>query len=183
MVPIIILVVVALVVGWVIATYNHFVALVNRTKEAWSDIDVNLKLRYDLVPNLVETVKGYASHEQQTFQNVTEARTKAMGAEGAAEKAEAENMLTGALKSLFAVSESYPDLKANDNFLELQRELTDTENKIQSARRFYNTNVRDLNISVDSFPSNIVASVFGFNKSEFFELQEEAAKEPVKVDF
>lgn len=177
---IIILVILALVVA---GLYNRFVKLRTRVKEAWSDIDVQLKRRYDLIPNLIETVKGYANHEQQTLQNVTEARTKAMGAQNLEEQAQAENMLTGALKSLFAVSENYPDLKANENFLELQRELTDTENKIQSARRFYNTNVRDLNISVESFPSNIIASIFKFKKEEFFELTEEAAKEPVKVDF
>lgn len=179
----IILIIVAVLFIFVIAIYNKFVKLTNRVKEAWSDIDVQLKRRYDLIPNLIETVKGYAEHEKQTFQNVTEARTKAMEAQSLDEHAEAENMLTGALKSLFAVSENYPDLKANENFLELQRELTDTENKIQSARRFYNTNVRDLNISVESFPSNIIASMFKFKKEVFFELEEEAAKEPVKVNF
>jgi len=179
----IILIIVVLLLIIFAGLYNRFVKLRTRVREAWADIDVQLKRRYDLIPNLIETVKGYAAHESQTFQNVTEARTKAMGAQGAGEKAEAENMLSGALKSLFAVSESYPDLKANQNFMELQRELTDTENKIQSARRFYNTNVRDLNISVESFPSNIIASIFGFTKEVFFELTEEAAKEPVKVSF
>lgn len=179
----IIIIVLVVILLFVAGLYNRFVKLKTRVKEAWADIDVQLKRRYDLIPNLIETVKGYATHEQQTLQNVTEARTQAMNAEGTADKAEAENMLSGALKSLFAVSESYPDLKANENFLELQRELTDTENKIQSARRFYNTNVRDLNISVESFPSNIIASIFGFKQAEFFELTEEAAKEPVKVDF
>ncbi len=163
--------------------YNRFVKLTTRVKEAWSDISVQLKRRYDLIPNLIETVKGYVTHERETLEKVTEARTQAMGAQTVEEHAQAENMLSGALKSLFAVSENYPDLKANQNFLELQRELTDTENKIQAARRFYNTNVRDLNISVDSFPSNIVAGIFDFKKSDFFELKEEAAKEPVKVSF
>ena len=179
----IIVIVLVVLLLFVAGLYNRFIKLRTRVREAWADIDVQLKRRYDLIPNLIETVKGYADHEKQTLQNVTEARTQAMNAEGASEKAEAENMLSGALKSLFAVSESYPDLKANENFLELQRELTDTENKIQSARRFYNTNVRDMNISVESFPSNIIAGIFKFTKEPFFELEEEAAKEPVKVDF
>jgi LemA protein len=182
-ITIILIIVLALFLLAFAGLYNRFVKLATRVKEAWADIDVQLKRRYDLIPNLVETVKGYAAHESQTFEKVTEARTKAMGAQSVEEHAEAENMLSGALKSLFAVSESYPDLKANQNFLELQKELTDTENKIQAARRFYNTNVRDLNIAVDSFPSNIVAKVFGFVKEAFFELEEEAAKEPVKVSF
>lgn len=182
----ILILILALVVIWAIALYNKFIRLRTRSDEAWSDIDVQLKRRYDLIPNLIETVKGYASHESGTLQKVTEARTKAMGAQTVEEHAQAENMLSGALKSLFAVSEGYPDLKANENFLELQRELTDTENKIQAARRFYNTNVRDLNIAVESFPSNVVANVFKFNKREFFEIDESeaaAAKDPVKVDF
>lgn len=179
----IILIILVLVLIMLAGLYNRFVKLSTRVKEAWSDISVQLKRRYDLIPNLVETVKGYASHEAGTLEKVTQARNMAMGAQTVEEHAQAENQLTGALKSLFAVSESYPDLKANENFLELQRELTDTENKIQASRRFYNTNVRDLNISVDSFPSNIVASIFKFTKSEFFELEEEAAKEPVKVNF
>jgi LemA protein len=183
---IIVLVIVAIVLVAGIALFNKFVQLRTRSEEAWSDIDVQLKRRYDLIPNLIETVKGYASHEKETFERVTEARTMAMSAEGVDEQAGAENMLSGALKSLFAVSESYPDLKANENFLELQRELTDTENKIQSSRRFYNTNVRDLNIAVESFPSNVIAKTFSFTKKDFFELDEgekEAAKDPVKVDF
>ena len=182
----IILAVVAVIVVWVITLYNSFVRLVNRANEAWSDIDVQLKRRYDLIPNLVSTVKGYAKHEEGTFSKVTEARSNAMQAEQSgnpAEAAKAENALSGALKSLFAVAESYPDLKANENFLELQKELSDTENKIQASRRFYNTNVRDLNIKVESFPSNLIASVFNFAKREFFDLEEEAAKEPVKVSF
>lgn len=182
---IILLIVLAVVVLWIIATYNRFIRLRTRSEEAWADIDVQLKRRFDLIPNLIETVKGYAAHEQKVLTDVTEARTKAMGAQTVAEHAEAENMLTGALKSLFAVSESYPDLKANTNFLELQRELTDTENKIQAARRFYNTNVRDLNIATETFPSNIIAKIFKVLKKEFFELaeSEQAAKEPVAVKF
>jgi len=179
----VILGVAAAVVLWFVAAYNGFIRLINRAKEAWSDIDVQLKRRYNLIPNLVETVKGYASHERELFEKVTEARTRAMGAQTVAERGKSENMLTGALKSLFAVSENYPQLKANENFLELQRELSDTENKIQAARRFYNTNVRDLNIKVDSFPANIIARIFNFKKMDFFELEEEAAREPVKVDF
>ncbi|MEK9168044.1 MAG: LemA family protein, partial [Patescibacteria group bacterium] len=168
----IILAAIVVVVVWIIFAYNGFVKLVTRAKEAWADIDVQLKRRYDLIPNLVETVKGYAKHESSAFENVTKARAAAMGAGSVAEHGKAENMLTGALKSLFAVAEAYPDLKANTNFLELQRELSDTENKIQASRRFYNTNVRDLNISVDSFPSNLIASAFKFAKMEFFELGE-----------
>jgi LemA protein len=168
---------------WLIGIFNSLIRLKNQTSEAWSDIDVQLKRRYDLIPNLVETVKGYAKHERELFEKVTEARTKAMGAQGIAEKGQAENMLAGTLKSLFAVAENYPELKANENFLKLQDELSDTENKIQAARRFYNGNVRDFNIKIESFPSNIVASMFNFAKREFFELEEEAAKEPVKVSF
>jgi LemA protein len=182
----ILLAIIAVVVIWFIAAYNKFITMRNRKDEAWSDIDVQLKRRYDLIPNLVNTVKGYAKHESGTFEKVTEARAKAISAGSVEEHAQAENMLTGALKSLFAVSENYPDLKANENFMELQRELTDTENKIQAARRFFNTNVRDLNIAVESFPSNIVANIFKFTKREFFELDEdeaEVAKDPVKVDF
>ena len=176
------------IVLWVIFAYNRFIRMVNRAMEAWADIDVQLKRRYDLIPNLINTVKGYAGHEKGVFESVTEARTRAMNSEArgdVAGVAAAENMLSGALKSLFAVSENYPDLKANQNFLELQRELSDTENKIQAARRFYNTNVRDLNITVESFPSNIIASLFKFAKRDFFELgeNEEAAKEPVTVKF
>jgi LemA protein len=181
----IILAIVVSVVLFVIAIYNKFVRLRTRSEEAWADIDVQLKRRYDLIPNLINTVKGYADHEKQTFENVTAARTAAMNAGSIEEQAAAENMLTGALKSLFAVSENYPDLKANENFLNLQNELTDTENKIQAARRFYNTNVRDLNIATETFPSNIIANMFKFTKKEFFELDEAnaAAKEPVEVKF
>ena len=179
----IILVVLVAVILWAIFAYNSFVTLVNRTKEAWADIDVQLKRRYDLIPNLVNTVKGYATHESSVFEKVTQARSQAMQAGTVHDKEAADNMLTGALKSLFAVSEAYPDLKANQNFLSLQAELSDTENKIQAARRFYNGNVRDLNTSIESFPGNVIASMFHFVKQEFFELEQEAAKEPVAVKF
>lgn len=179
----IILVIIALMVLWAIFTYNGFIRLINRSKEAWADIDVQLKRRYDLIPNLVNTVKGYAKHEAGAFENVSKARSAAMGAGTLQEKGKAENMLTGALKSIFAIAEAYPDLKANKNFLELQRELSDTENKIQAARRFYNTNVRDLNIKIESVPDNTIASMFNFSKIEFFELEEEDAREPVEVKF
>jgi len=168
---------------FVIFFYNRFIVLINRAKEAWSDIDVQLKRRYDLIPNLVNTVKGYAIHESSTFDNVTKARTAAMGASNIAEKGKAENMLSGALKSVFALAEAYPDLKANQNFLSLQTELSDTENKIQASRRFYNGNVRDLNIAVEAFPGNLIANTFHFAKMELFTLDEEAAKKPVEVKF
>lgn len=181
---IILVIVLVVVLGWAVLSYNHFIRLIQRTKEAWADIDVQLKRRYDLIPNLVNTVKGYAAHESGVFEKVTEARSKAMQAGTPAEKGEAENMLSGTLKSLFAISEAYPDLKANQNFLELQRELSDTENKIQASRRFYNGNVRDLNTSVSMFPGNIIAGMFKFVKMEFFQLEEGAeAKEPVEVKF
>lgn len=185
MTTIILIIVAALLVIWFIFSYNNFVKLINRAKEAWSDIEVQLKRRYDLIPNLVSTVKGYATHESSTFEKLTEARSRAMGAGNPGDKAEAENMLTNTLKSLFAVAEAYPDLKANTNFLELQRELADTENKIQSSRRFYNTTVRDLNINVESFPSNLISKMFGFAKMDFFDLDdnEQAARNPVEVKF
>ncbi|HVU79730.1 MAG TPA: LemA family protein [Candidatus Paceibacterota bacterium] len=181
----IILAVVVVLALWLIGTFNGFVTLRNRAKEAWADIDVQLKRRYDLIPNLVETVKGYAAHESSAFENVTKARAAAMGATGTADKAAAENMLTGALKSVFAISEAYPELKANQNFLQLQQELGDTEDKIQAARRFYNQNVMQLNTSVESFPGNLIASSFGVTKMDLFELSaaDSAAKEPVKVSF
>ncbi len=174
-----------LVIAWFAATYNSFVSLRNRTNEAWADIEVQLKRRYDLIPNLVNTVKGYATHESSAFENITKARSQAMGATGpTVAHAQAENMLSGALKSVFAISEAYPDLKANTNFLALQNELSDTENKIQAARRFYNGNVRDLNIKVESFPSNMLAGIFGFSKKEFFDLGDnDAAANPVEVKF
>ena len=179
----IILAVVVFIVLWLIFDYNSLVRLKNRAKEAWSDISVQLKRRYDLIPNLIQTVKGYATHESQLFEEVTQARVRAMSAQGAKEKAGAENMLSDTLKSLFAVAENYPDLKASVNFLELQRELTDTEDKIQASRRFYNTNVRDLNIKIESFPTNIISSMFGFKQMELFEIANETEREPVSVKF
>ena len=168
---------------WLIFAYNRLVTLRNRAKEALSDIDVQTKRRYDLIPNLVETVKGYAGHERSVLENVTAARTRAMGAGSGTAKADAENVLSGALKTLFAVAENYPQLKANENFAKLQDELTDTEYKIQAARRFYNGNVRDLNIAIERFPTNLIASAFGFSKMEFFGVDTDAEKEPVKVSF
>lgn len=180
----IILGVVLIVVLWLVGAYNRFIRLVNQAKEAWSDIEVQLKRRYDLIPNLINTVKGYATHEQATFDKVTSARTTAIQAGNLHDKGEAENMLTGALKSVFAVAEAYPDLKANTNFLELQRELSDTENKIQSSRRFYNANVRDLNIAVQSFPNNLIAKAFSFAEMELFDLPDgHEAEKPVEVKF
>lgn len=163
--------------------YNSLVAKRNRIEEAWSDIEVQMKRRYDLIPNVLETVKGYAAYERGVLESVTKARTQAMGAKTADEHAKAENMLSSTLKTLFAVAENYPDLKANANFLDLQRELADTENKIQSARRFYNGNVRDYNTAIQSFPTNLIAGTFGFTAREFFDLEEEAAREPVRVKF
>jgi len=168
---------------WLVGVFNSLVRSRNRVKESWSDIDVQLKRRYDLIPNLVETVKGYAAHESGTLDKVIQARAKAMGAQSVAEHAQAENMLTGALKSLFALSEAYPQLRAVESFTKLQDELADTENKIQAARRFYNTNVLSLNTRVEQFPSNIVASMLGFKKEVFFEIVNAAEKEPVKVGF
>ena len=178
--------IIVLVALWVVMNYNRLITLRNRVREAFSDIDVQLKRRYDLIPNLVQTVKGYATHERGVFERVTEARTRAMGAQGVQEKAQAENVLSETLKSLFAVAENYPDLKASTNFLELQRELRDTEDKIQAARRFYNGNVRDMNTTVESFPANIIAGMFRFVKEEFFELDGETratVQEPPKVSF
>jgi len=179
----IVLVVVGVIGLWFVGAYNMLVRGRNRVKESWSDIDVQLKRRYDLIPNLVETVKGYAEHERGTLDAVIQARSRAMGAQTVKEHAEAENMLSGALKSLFALSEAYPQLRAVESFAKLQDELSDTENKIQAARRFYNTNVMTFNTQVESFPTNLIANTFGFAKSEFFELKEEAAKEPVAVKF
>lgn len=178
----ILLIVLGVVLLWLVAVYNGLIKLRNRVDEAWSDIDVQLKRRHDLIPNLVSTVKGYATHEKELFERVTAARTAAMGAENPAEKEKAENMLSGTLKSLFAVAENYPDLKANENFLELQRELSDTENKIQASRRFYNGNVRDFNTKIQVFPNNIIAGMLSFSKRDFFEA-ESAEKENVKVEF
>lgn len=166
------------------ATYNGLVTLKNRVDEAWSDITVQLKRRFDLIPNLVNTVQGYASHEAGVFQAVTEARANALNAQGVKETADAENMLEGALKSLFAVAEAYPDLKASQNFAELQQELVDTEDKIQAARRFYNGGVRDLNTKIQIFPNNIFAGMLGFKEREFFEVENMAEVEkPVEVKF
>lgn len=183
MILIVIVIVLISLGGWIAVFYNGFIALRNRAKEAWSDIEVQLKRRHDLIPNLVETVKGYASHERELFEKVTEARTRAMGAQTMKERGEAENMLSSTLKSLFAVAENYPQLRASENFLELQRELRDTEDKVQAARRFYNGNVRDLNIKVESFPANIIAGIFRFTKMDFFEIEEAAEREPVQVKF
>lgn len=179
----IIVVILVIIFLWVVGIYNRMVKLKNRAKEAWADIDVQLKRRYNLIPNLVETVKGYAAHESQVFEKVTEARTRAMGAKNPKEKGEAENFLSGTLKTLFAVSENYPQLQASQNFLELQRELTDTEDKIQAARRFYNGNVRDLNIKIETFPNNMIAGPLGFKKMDLFELKEPEKRESVQVKF
>ncbi len=170
--------------GWLVAMYNSLIRGKNRVDEAWSDISVQLKRRYDLIPNLVETVKGYVAHEQEAFEKVINARSRAMGVEGgpSTTKAEAENQLSGALKSIFALAEAYPDLKANQNFLELQRELTDTEDKIMASRRFYNGNVRDFNTSLQVFPTNIINGILKFKSYEFFQVAEDE-KEPVKVQF
>lgn len=169
---------------YLIFKYNVFISLKNRAQEAWADIDVQLKRRYDLIPNLVNTVKGYATHESTAFEKVTEARSKAMQGGSMADKSKAENELSGTLKSLFAISEAYPDLKANANFMELQRELSDTENKIMASRRFYNGNVRDFNTGVQTFPGNVIAGMFKFTALEFFELEQDSVeKNPVEVKF
>lgn len=178
---IIALVVIVLII--LISGYNKLVQLKVRSEEAWSDIDVQLKRRYDLIPNLVETVKGYAKHEKELFENVTKARAEAISAKDIKTQGKAENQISEALKSIFAVAENYPDLKANENFAKLQDELTDTEDKIQAARRFYNGNVRELNIAIQSFPSNVIASMFKFTAKELFEVENESEKEPVKVSF
>lgn len=183
---IIIVAVIVLIGGWFVLTYNNLVRSRNQVDEAWSDIDVQLKRRYDLIPNIMETVKGYAAHEKEVFENVTKARAAAMKAEEAGDPkaaGEAENMLSGALKTLFAVAENYPELKANQNFLQLQDELSDTENKIQASRRFYNGVVRDFNTRVQVFPTNLIAGMLGFGKREFFELENEGEREAPKVKF
>ncbi len=167
---------------WFVAVYNGLIKFKNRVDEAWSDIGVQLKRRYDLIPNLVNTVKGYATHEKDLLENVTKARTEAMGAQNPKDSAQKENMLSDTLKSLFAVSENYPDLKANQNFLELQRELTDTEDKIQASRRFYNGNVRDFNTKVQVFPTNLIAGMLNFKDYDFFEVTEKE-KENIEVKF
>ncbi len=178
--------IVVVIILAVVVLYNTLVRMKVRVDEAWSDITVQLKRRADLIPNLVTTVKGYAKHERGVFQEVTKARSAVVNAQGVKEAADAENMLTGALKSLFAVAENYPDLKANENFKQLQDELVDTEDKIQAARRFYNGSVRDLNIKVKTVPYNIFAGMFGFKEREFFEVEEaeaEAIAKPTDVSF
>ncbi len=182
----IILVAIIAVFAWIAVAYNRLVTLRNRVNESWADTDVQLKRRYNLIPSLVNTVKGYANHEKEVFEKVTNARSNAMNAEQSGdpkEIGEAENMLSGALKSLFAVSENYPDLKASNNFVELQREIRDTEDKIQAARRFYNGNVMALNNCIEKFPTNIIANGFKFKKAIFFEIKDEAQREAVKVEF
>lgn len=182
----VILIVVVVLVGIIIGMYNSLIRLKNRVDESWSDIDVQLKRRHDLIPNLVETVKGYASHEKDTLERVIQARNVAMQAQSggsAKEQAQAENALSSTLKSIFALSESYPQLKANENFLELQRELSDTENKIQASRRFYNTNVRDFNTKLQIFPTNIFGNMLGFKNRDYFEVEDAKERENVNVKF
>lgn len=179
----VLLILTALIVLTGIFIYNRLVRLRNTVKSSWSDIDVLLKKRYNLVDNLVETVKGYAGHERKTLVGVTEARSRAIHASGPEEQAKAENMLRDTLKSLFALAETYPELKANTNFLELQRQLMEFENGIEYARRYYNAVVRDYNTMTETFPSNIIASWFGFVTAEFFEIEEPEARRPVKVSF
>lgn len=179
-----ILIVALIVVAWFVLTYNSFIKGKNQFTEAWADIEVQMKRRYDLIPNLVNTVKGYATHESTAFEKVTAARSQAMQAGSMEDHAKAEGELTGALKSLFAISEAYPDLKANANFLALQNELSDTENKIQAARRFYNGTIRDFNTKLQSVPSNIIGKMFGFKNADFFDLADnDAAQQPVEVKF
>ncbi|MFH1632048.1 MAG: LemA family protein [bacterium] len=170
--------VVAVVAIWLIAVFNGLIKSRNRVDEAWSDIEVQLKRRYDLIPNIVNTVKGYAKHEEGVFTKVTEARANAIQAKTPSEHFEAENMLSGALKSLFAVAESYPQLQASENFLHLQKELVDTEDKIQASRRFYNGNVRDFNTKIQVFPTNMIAGMLGFKKYDFFDAPEGAEAVP-----
>ena len=182
----IVLVVIIVLAIVIIFMYNSLIRLKNRVEEAWSDIDVRLKRRYDLIPNLVETVKGYAQHEKETLERVIQARNVAMQAQSGGntkELASAENALSSTLKSIFALSESYPDLKANQNFLELQRELSDTENKIQASRRFYNGNVKDFNTKLQIFPTNIIAGMLGLKSREYFEVEDEKQREAVNVKF
>jgi LemA protein len=174
-----------LVVAIIIGVYNSLVTAQQRVSEAWSDIEVQLRRRYDLIPNLVATVKGYAQHEREAFDRVIAARSKALGAQSIAEHSQAENVLSGALKSIFALAEAYPDLKANQNFAKLQEELSDTENKIQAARRFYNGSVRDFNTKLEVFPNNVIIGFFPrkFEQKEFFEIEEEGQRENVEVRF
>ena len=171
------------VAGLLIGLYNRIIVLRNRVDNAWAQIDVQLKRRYDLIPNLMETVKGYASHESETFQKVTEARNMAINAEGPAAQAQAENMLSSTLKSLFAVAEAYPELKANENFMNLQEELTDTESKIAYARQFYNDSTMSYNTGIQTFPQNVFAGMFGFSAREYFEIDDAEVREAPKVSF
>ncbi|HEX3323354.1 MAG TPA: LemA family protein [Terriglobales bacterium] len=182
MIGIILLIVIVLVVFVLIGMYNSLVQLRVRADSSWSDIDVQLKRRHDLIPNIVETVKGYAAHEKGTFENIAKFRSQAMQASTPADKAAAENQLTGALKSLFAVAESYPELKASEQFTQLQGALSQTEDAVQNSRRYYNAVVRDLNTKIQSFPSNIIAGMFGFQQKQFFETAQ-ADREPVAVKF
>lgn len=175
--------IVVLAILYFVLTYNSLIRLRNRTEEAFSDIDTQLKRRHDLIPNLIETVKGYAAHERGTFEAVTQARGDAVSAKGPEAQGQAENALSGALRGLLAVAENYPDLKANENFLHLQNELTDTEDKIQASRRFYNMNVRDLNIKIESVPSNVIAGMANITQREFFELENPAEREVPEVSF
>jgi len=183
----IVLILIGAVVAYGVMAYNGFITLRNRVKEAWSDIDVQLKRRYELIPNLVETVRGYANHERETLEKVIQARNMAMAVkpDDVKKTAESDGILTGALKSLFALSENYPQLQANQNFMELHRDLRDTEDKLQAARRFYNGNVMAYNTKLEQFPGNIIAAFFHFERSDFFELKatEEAARQPVEVKF
>jgi len=184
MIPLLIILgLLAVLVIWVIGLYNGLVRLRNAVRSSWSDIDVQLKRRFDLIPNLVETVKGYASHEKGVFEKVTEARSRAMQVVTPGEKAQAENMLSGTLKSLFAVAEAYPELKANTNFLDLQKQLQLLEQDIEAARRYYNAVVRDFNTAVETFPAVIIAGSLGFRAAEFFELDSPEERRPGKVDF
>jgi LemA protein len=176
-------IIIIMLLGFVILKYNRLVTLRNRIDNAWAQIDVQLRRRYDLIPNLVETVKGYAKHERETFEKVTEARAKMASATTVKESADANNMISQALKSLFAVAEAYPELKANQNFLALQEELTGTEGKIAYSRQFYNDNVMQFNTLQQTFPTNMIASMFGFKSRDYFETEEPAAREPVKVQF
>ncbi len=169
--------------GYFAVTYNSFVSLKNKIKSAWSDIDVQLKKRYDLIPKLVEIVKGYAKHEQSTLEKVTEMRTAAMNSSSVSDKSHKESMLSGALKSIFAVSESYPDLKANQNFLQLQQELSEVEDDIQMARRYYNGSVKQFNTKIQTFPNLLVAQLFGYKAEDFFELENENERKVVDVKF
>ena len=178
----IIVILVVVLIAYAVITYNRLVSLRNRIENAWAQIDVQLKRRYDLIPNLVETVKGYAAHERETLENVVRARNMAMSAQGPQDQAAAENMITGALKSVFALQEAYPDLKANENFLNLQEELTGTEGRIAYARQFYNDSVYSYNTKIQSVPSNVIANQFNFDEREYFEV-DEGSRENIQVDF